>query len=54
MQARCGRRHVLEIAEYAAGVEQSVDLGVECTLALVNKVMNREAGNDRIELAQGG
>ncbi len=45
---------MLQIAEDAAGVEQAVNFSVKRALALVHEMMNGEAGNDGVELAQRG
>jgi len=54
MQTSCRRGHVLEIAENASGIEQPVNLLVQRALALMDKMMDCETGNDGIETAQGG
>jgi len=43
---------MFQIAERATGIQQAVDFGVECTLALVHNMMDRKAGDDSIKLAQ--
>src|SRR5208282_1638528 len=43
-----------QIAENAAGIQQVVDFGVERALALVRDMMDREAGDDSVKLAEVG
>ena len=43
---------MLQVAKDATQVQQSVNFGIERPLALVHQMMNREAGDDGIELAQ--
>jgi hypothetical protein len=49
-----GRGNVFQIAEGTAGIQQGVDFGIECALALVHDMMDREAGDDRIKPAEVG
>ena len=43
---------MLQIAEDATRIKQTVNLGIELAFPFVYQMMNREAGHDRIELAQ--
>jgi len=54
VESGCGRGYMLQVAKNSAGIQQSVDFGVECALALMHDMMDREAGDDCIELAEKG
>lgn len=54
MQCWRGRSDVFQITEDAAGIQHSVDFGVEDALTLMHKRMDRKARNDSIKLAQVG
>jgi len=45
---------VFEVQEYSAGGEDFVDFGVEFLFAFVGAVVDGEAGDDGVELAEGG
>ena len=50
-----GRRcHVLEVREYAAGLEQVKDLAIERALAIVLEMMDRKRRDDSVEAAERG
>ena len=51
MEFRRGRVDMFQIAKYAARSQQLVNLGVERLLALVNEMMDGEAGNYCVELS---
>ncbi len=45
---------MLEIAEDSAGIQASEDFSIEFAFARMYKVMNREAGDDGIEVPEFG
>ena len=51
---RRARRHVLDVGEHPARTEAVEDLAVERALTVGNEVVDREAGDDEIELAEVG
>jgi hypothetical protein len=53
MNARGWRGDVFEVAEDSATKKKGPDLRVELAFALVGKMVNGEAGNHRIEAAEG-
>ena len=45
---------MLEIAKYSAGIQLGINLSVKGTLALMDEMMNGEAGNHGVKAAQFG
>src|SRR5271165_4213193 len=43
---------MFQVAEHAAGIQQTVNLRVQRALSLMDDVMNRKTGNDGVKLAE--